>query len=174
MKYIVTINELPLTVDIKEESGTLRIVVDGRPMDNSVVSDQTHHRLLMLLDSRSFDAEVYRSNGTTSVLLAGREFPCIVEDERLVSIRKQAGLAAGSSDTMIKAPMPGLVVRILKNVGDTVAKGERLLIVEAMKMENELKSPIAGKIKEIHAEVGRPVDKGQVLITLSGHGEEVP
>ncbi|TFH53359.1 MAG: acetyl-CoA carboxylase biotin carboxyl carrier protein subunit [Candidatus Zixiibacteriota bacterium] len=148
-------------------------MVDGRPMSNSVVTDQEHHRLLMLLDSRSFDAEVYRSNGVTSVLLAGREFPCIVEDERLVSIRKVAGLTTAGHDTVVKAPMPGLIVRLLKNVGDAVIKGERLLIVEAMKMENELKSPIAGKVKEIHVAVGRPVDKGQILITLSGHDEEV-
>jgi biotin carboxyl carrier protein len=174
VKYLVTINELPLIVDIAEKAGELQIVVDGKTVTNSIVSDASHNRLLMLLDSRSFDAEVYRSNGVTSVLLAGREFPCIVEDERLVSIRKQAGLTTSGHDTEIKAPMPGLIVRFLKNVGDSVEKGERLLIVEAMKMENELKSPIAGKIKSIHAEVGRPVDKGQILITLSGHDEEIP
>jgi biotin carboxyl carrier protein len=173
MKYLVTVNDLSLTVDISEQAGELQIMVDGRPKSSSVVTDQEHHRLLMLLDSRSFDAEVYCSNGVTSVLLAGREFPCIVEDERLVSIRKVAGLTTVGHDTVVKAPMPGLIVRLLKNVGDTVIKGERLLIVEAMKMENELKSPIAGKVKEIHVAVGRPVDKGQLLITLSGHDEEV-
>jgi biotin carboxyl carrier protein len=173
MKYLVTINDLPLTVDISEQAGELQIMVDGRPMSNSVVTDQKHHRLLMLLDSRSFDAEVYRSNGITSVLLAGREFPCIVEDERLVSIRKQAGLTKVSRDTEVKAPMPGLIMRLLKDIGSTVTKGESLLIVEAMKMENELKSPISGRVKEIHIQVGRPVDKGQLLITLSGHDQEV-
>jgi biotin carboxyl carrier protein len=106
-------------------------------------------------------------------LLAGREFPCIVEDERLVLIRKVVGLPTAGHDTVVKAPMPGLIVRLLKNVGDTVTKGESLLIVEAMKMENELKSPIAGKVKDIHVAIGRPVDKGQLLITLSGHDQEV-
>lgn len=173
MKYIVNVNELPVAVEITEESGELRIEVDGKPVSNSVVTDPSHHRLLMLLDSRSFDAEVYHAYGTTSVLLAGREFSCIVEDERLVSIRQQAGLTSASAETHLKAPMPGLVVKVLKNVGDAVVKGERLLIVEAMKMENELRAPIAGRIKEINAEIGRPVDKGQVLITLSENGEEV-
>jgi len=174
MKYLVTVNEVPLTVDISEQAGELRIMVDGRPITSSVVTDQEHHRLLMLLDSRSFDAEVSRSNGVTSVLLAGREFPCIVEDERLVTIRKVAGLTTAGHDTVVKAPMPGLIVRLLKNVGDTVTKGERLLIVEAMKMENELKSPIAGRVKEFHVAIGRPVDKGQALVTLSGHDQEIP
>ena len=173
MKYLVTINDQPLTVEISEQAGELQIMVDGKPMSSSVVTDQAHHRLLMLLDSRSFDAEVYRSNGATSVLLAGREFPCIVEDERLVSIHRQAGLITTGHDTEVKAPMPGLIVRLLKNIGDTVTKGESLLIVEAMKMENELKSPISGKVKEVHIQVGRPVDKGQLLITLSGHDQEV-
>lgn len=174
MKYLVTINERPLTVDITEQAGELRVMVDGRLITSSIVTDREHNRLLMLLDSRSFDAEVYRSNGVTSVLLAGREFPCIVEDERLVSIRKVVGLTTAGHDTVVKAPMPGLIVRLLKNVGDTVTKGERLLIVEAMKMENELKSPIAGKVNEIHVAVGRPVDKGQILVTLSGHDQEIP
>lgn len=174
MKYLVTINDQPLTVEISEQAGELQIMVDGKPMSSSVVTDQAHHRLLMLLDSRSFDAEVYRSNGATSVLLAGREFPCIVEDERLVSIHRQAGLITTGHDTEVKAPMPGLIVRLLKNVGDTVTKGERLLIVEAMKMENELKSPIAGRVKEFHVAIGRPVDKGQALVTLSGHDQEIP
>lgn len=173
MKYVVNVNGLPIAVEIAEESGELRIEVDGKPVANSVVSDQSHHRLLMILDSRSFDAEVYHAYGTTSVLLAGREFSCIVEDERLASIRNQAGLTSASAETHIKAPMPGLVVKVLKTAGDFVVKGERLLIVEAMKMENELKAPITGRIKEIHAEIGRPVDKGQVLITLSEHGQEV-
>ena len=84
------------------------------------------------------------------------------------------GLPTVGQNTVVKAPMPGLIVRLLKNVGDTVTKGERLLIIEAMKMENELKSPIAGRIKEIHVAVGRPVDKGQVLVTLSGHDQEIP
>lgn len=174
MKYMVTVNDQYLTVDITEQSGELRVTVDGRPVVSSVVTDREHKRMSMLLDARSFDAEVSRSNGLTSVLLAGREFSCIVEDERLVSIRKVAGLTSGGHDSVVKAPMPGLIVRLLKNVGDTVTKGERLLIVEAMKMENELKSPIAGKVKEIHVAVGRPVDKGQVLVTLSGHAQEIP
>jgi biotin carboxyl carrier protein len=174
MKYLVTVNEQPLTVDISEQSGELRVTVDGRPIISSVVTDREHKRMSMLLDARSFDAEVSRSNGVTSVLLAGREFSCIVEDERLVSIRRVAGLTTVGHDTVVKAPMPGLVVRLLKSVGDTVTKGERLLIVEAMKMENELKSPIAGKVKEIHVAVGRPVDKGQLLVTLSGHDQEIP
>jgi len=174
MKYQVTINDLPMTVDISEQAGELRVIVDGRLISSSVVTDKEHNRMLMLLDARSFDAEVYRSNGVTSVLLAGREFPCIVEDERLVLIRKVVGLTTAGQNTVVKAPMPGLIVRLLKSVGDTVTKGERLLIVEAMKMENELKSPIAGRVKEIHVAVGRPVDKGQVLVTLSGHDQEIP
>jgi biotin carboxyl carrier protein len=173
VKYLVTVNDLSLTVDISEQAGELQVLVDGRPMSSSVVTDQEHHRTLMLLDSRSFDAEVYHSNGVTSVLLAGREFPCIVEDERLVSIRRVAGLTTTSHDTVVKAPMPGLIVRILKETGETVNKGESLLIVEAMKMENELKSPINGRVIDIHVAIGRPVDKGQSLITLSGHDKEV-
>ncbi len=169
MKYLVTIDDLSFNIDVSDVRGELTLKIDGREIGTSVVTDQDHRRFLMLLDSRSFDSEVAHSNGVTSVLLAGREFECVVEDERLVSIRKVAGIAATSHETHVKAPMPGLIVKLLKNVGDHVKKGESLLLIEAMKMENELKAPADGVVREINAQAGRPVDKGQVLITLSGH-----
>jgi biotin carboxyl carrier protein len=173
VKYLVTINDLSFSVDITECAGKLIIEVNGRAVDNSVVTDGEHQSFLMLLDNRSFDTEVYRTNGLTSVMLSGREFPCLVEDERLVSIRKQAGLGTAKHDIDVKAPMPGMIVKLLKVVGDRVKKGESLLLIEAMKMENELKAPAEGTIKEVHVQTGRPVDKGQTLITLADHGEEI-
>jgi biotin carboxyl carrier protein len=173
MKYQVTINDVPISVDITETGDQLTIKVDGREIANSIVIDQEHRRIHMLLDSRSYDTEVFRNNGYTSVLLSGREFPCIVEDERLVSIRKQAGLTVTNHGTTMKAPMPGLIVKLMCAVDDRVKKGDSLLLIEAMKMENELKAPADGIIKEIHVQSGKPVDKGQILITLSGDGEKV-
>ena len=66
----------------------------------------------------------------------------------------------------LKAPMPGLVLNILVNEGDTIAKGDSLLVLEAMKMENIIKSPTEGVIKKIHAVKGTAVEKNQLLITF--------
>lgn len=167
MKYIVTINEKEYEVAIDDLGERLSIAVDGQPMNSSVVSGKNQHHFLMLLNSKAYDAEVFREYGNTCVFLHGREFDCLVEDQRLVAIRKAAGLRSDSGKRELHAPMPGLVMRILKSAGDTVVKGDPLLVVEAMKMENELKSPSDGTIMEIHAVVGKPVDKGAVLVTFT-------
>jgi biotin carboxyl carrier protein len=164
MKYVVTVNTRQFDIDITENGEGYDISLDGKRCQTSIVNDQTDRRFLMLLDSQSYDTEVFRGNGSSRVFLHGREFECRVEDQRLAAIRRVAGINLPSETKDLHAPMPGLVVKILRAVGEKVRKGEPLLVVEAMKMENELKSPTDGTIKEIAAVVGRPVDKGAVLV----------
>ncbi len=166
MKYVVTIGEQEFEIDIREDGDGVAVSVDGKSLSTSIVSDKEDHRFLMLLDAKAYDTEVFRDNGETNVLLHGREFGCVVEDQRLVAIRKAAGVTTGAARKELHAPMPGLVVKVLREVGSTVKKGEPLLVVEAMKMENELKSPSDGVIKEIAAIVGKPVEKGALLVTF--------
>lgn len=166
MKYVVSIGDREFAVEISESSGKLTAAVEGRTLDTSVVIEPERHRFLMLLDAQSYDAEVFAANGAVSVFMHGREFDCRVEDQRLADIRRTAGVAARSTSNELRAPMPGLVVRILHAPGDTIRKGQPLLVVEAMKMENELKAPADGTIREIHAAVGKPVEKGALLVTF--------
>lgn len=92
-------------------------------------------------------------------------FEVVIEDkcDQLVS---QLGFSTEQSKVIkeITAPMPGLVLDILANVGDTVNEGDSIIILEAMKMENILKAPIAGTIKAIHVKQSDPVDKSQILL----------
>lgn len=166
MRYIVDTGNLSVKVEIVEDSHGLHVQVDGKPVDISVEANRSYNKLLMLLDSRAYDTEVFRDNGRTSVFLLGRRFDCVVEDERLATIREVVGVAAASAGSEIRAPMPGLVVRIVKGVGEKVKRGESVIIVEAMKMENELPSPEDGVIKEVRVKTGQAVDKGDLLITL--------
>ena len=85
-------------------------------------------------------------------------------DELLKSMGLEGALTPKIND--LKAPMPGLVLDIVIKAGDMVSKGDTLLILEAMKMENAIKAPADLKIKEIHTETGSAVDKNQVLITF--------
>lgn len=165
MIYRVTHSGKTFTVDISEANGKLQISVNGRQLESAVESDHQHQKFLMLLDNHSFDTEVFRADGTTQVFMLGREFDCHVIDERLASIREQAGIA-DHHRSELRAPMPGLVTKLLHQVGDNVKKGDPVIIVEAMKMENELRAPSAGTVAEIAATVGKPVDKGQVLMTF--------
>lgn len=166
MRYLVDTGSEKLTVEITEGSNGPEVVVNDEPISLSLVAENGYRHLLMLLDSLSYDTEVFRSNGRTQVFLLGRQFECRVEDERLARVREVAGAAAAASGARLRAPMPGLVVRILREPGAEVKKGESLIIVEAMKMENELKAPSSGRIVEFQVKQGQAVDKGDLLVTL--------
>ncbi len=87
-----------------------------------------------------------------------------------LSVREEVGgglrAAARRADGVVRAPMPGRVVRVLVAVGDEVAEGQGVAIVEAMKMENEIFAPHAGQVTEVPAVAGRPVESGEPLVVL--------
>ena len=140
---------------------------DGRPVEFKYTQGRNLRRFLMLLDTFSFDVEVNRQNERYFVTVHGREFEVFAEDKRLDTLRKVAGLGLSTDHQKeIKAPMPGLVVRVLKEPGQAVAKGEGLIIMEAMKMENELKSPTDGEIGEVLVTTRQSVEKGECLVKL--------
>lgn len=167
MKYSVTVNETVYEVDVNNDGTTTTVKLNGKQVDFKFMSGRDKHHFLMLLDAKTHDTEVFEYNGFLNVFMHGHEFECYVEDQRLVEIRKAAGMKLTDHHKELHAPMPGLVMRILKNVGDQVKKGDSVMVVEAMKMENELKSPTDGVIKDIHAVAGKPVDKGAILITFT-------
>lgn len=118
----------------------------------------------ILLDGRSYEARVEETPSTLVVVIDGRRFEIEVRDPRRFS-RKGAGGGADGVHT-VAAPMPGKVVRVLAAAGDEVAAGQGLLVVEAMKMQNEMKSPRAGKVLSMSASEGATVAAGEVLATI--------
>ena len=136
-------------------------------LDFVVQQDGSFH---ILQNGKSYRAEIIHSDFGSkkmSLQINGKTFEVSIADhyDRLV---KQLGLASGGSQKVneIKAPMPGLVLNVEVNIGQKVKKGDGLLILEAMKMENVIKSAGDGIIKEILIEEGMAVDKGQLLIQL--------
>ena len=123
----------------------------------------------LLLGERSYQV-LASKNGTNgwSLHLSGRHLMAQVVDERTRSIREVAGLQGGPRGTSsLKAPMPGMVVKVEVREGDQVMPGQGLVIVEAMKMENELKAEGEGRVSKILVEPGQAVDKDQVLIEFA-------
>jgi biotin carboxyl carrier protein len=107
------------------------------------------------------------SGKTVCVSIKGKKHTVVVDDDRSILFKKFATKAhAGSGAHVIRAPMPGLISRIEINVGELVTKGRGLLVLEAMKMENEIRANQAGRIKMIHVEKGKPVEKDEPLITI--------
>ncbi len=121
----------------------------------------------LLVDGKSYDLRLEEKNDKVRVSVRDQQFLVDVVDERRRRLREAAGHKLHVEGAqVIEAPMPGKVVRLLVKVGDEVAEGQGLVVVEAMKMENELKSPKAGKVKEITAKEGLAVEGGAKLLVV--------
>jgi len=118
-------------------------------------------------DTKMLRAVYDQGQRESFVQIEGREFPVAVETERDRLLKRFEGIGGHSHHhAEIRASMPGLVIRLAAKEGSDVTKGQALLILEAMKMENEIRSPADGLIKSIHAKQGQTVEKGDLLIVL--------
>jgi biotin carboxyl carrier protein len=164
MKYVSTVNGNEYLIEIIDER---HIIVNGRKytVDFNSVSGQPVYSLLV--DSKSFEGFVYPGETEWEVLLMGRQYPVMVEDEREKRLRAAAGGSVSETgEYHLKAPMPGMVVSIPVEEGQEIEKGQVLLILESMKMQNELKAPRAGSIGRIRVKPGESVEQRQTLLSL--------
>jgi biotin carboxyl carrier protein len=167
VKYTVTIRGRSFDVEIRGGE----VLLDGvsRPAELETMPG-TPLRRLILPDHAVTFAIARRSDGWT-LLAAGEIWEPIVLDERTRQLRdltRRSGHQVGL--VPVKAPMPGLVLRLEVAVGETVRAGQGVVVLEAMKMENELKAPVAGRVAAIHAQAGQPVDKGVTLVEVESEG----
>jgi biotin carboxyl carrier protein len=164
MKYIATVEEKEFLVEVIDDR---HINVNGKTyeVDFESVSGQPVYSLIV--DGRSHEAYVQENDNVWQVLLRGRLYPVTVEDEREKRLRAAAGAGvAETGEFHLKAPMPGLVVAIPVAEGQEVKKGQVLLILESMKMQNELKSPRDGIVNRIKVRVGESVEQKQSLLNV--------
>lgn len=142
-----------------------RVIVDGNEfMVDGRKTGQSNYSLL--IDNRSFEVDVDVTEDEYRVLLDGRLYRIDMADERRMRVgENQSGIEA-SGRQEVKVPMPGKVVALLASEGDVVEKGQGLVIIEAMKMENEVRSPRNGEVKEIRVNPGESVEAGQVLVVV--------
>ena len=164
MKYITTIGNKQYLVEIIDDR---HISVDGKiyEVDFESVSGQPVYSLIV--DGKSHESYVAQVDDIWQVLLRGRLYPASVEDEREKRLRAAAGGGvAETGEFHLKAPMPGLVVTIPVSEGQEVKKGQVLLILESMKMQNELKSPRDGKVNRIKVKAGESVEQRQTLLSV--------
>ncbi|PWB70073.1 MAG: hypothetical protein C3F07_17745 [Anaerolineales bacterium] len=164
MKYITTIDGKEFLIEIIDER---HISVNGKTydVDFEAVSGQPVYSLIV--DGRSHEAYVQEGDDAWQVLLRGRLYPITVQDEREKRLRAAAGGGvAETGEFHLKAPMPGLVVSIPVEEGQQVTKGQVLIILESMKMQNELKSPRDGVINRIKVKAGESVEQKQPLLSV--------
>jgi pyruvate carboxylase subunit B len=168
MKYFVTIGEERVEVDLGSGGATFG-TGETVPVELAAVPGTALRHLL--LGDDGWRLTVVREKDGWTISTGGRRFRVRVEDERTHAIREMSGvdgLDAGPQE--LRAPMPGLVVRVLVEAGQEVEPGDGLVVMEAMKMENELRADAAGRVAEIRVEEGATVAQGQVLVTLEAEG----
>jgi len=164
MKYITTVDSKEYLVEIVDEK---HISINGKivEVDFESVSGQPVYSLIV--DGKSHESYVQQGDDNWQVLLRGRLYPVTVEDEREKRLRAAAGGGvAESGEFHLKAPMPGLVVAIPVEEGREIKKGQVILILESMKMQNELKSPRDGTIGRIRVKAGESVEQKQTLLSV--------
>jgi biotin carboxyl carrier protein len=163
MRYFVTIAGRTLEVELRGDA----VLVDGDPLslDVAAVPGTTLRHLLAGGASVLLAAQRGSDAGSWELQLDGVRYEVDVEDERTRAIRSRVGAAEGARGPRpVKAPMPGLVVRVEVAPGEQVAAGQGVVIVEAMKMQNELKADGPGVVRKIHVQAGTAVEKGVTLV----------
>ncbi|HYW05846.1 MAG TPA: biotin/lipoyl-containing protein [Longimicrobium sp.] len=164
MRYFVTVGDRTVEVDLTGATPT----VDGTPTQAELARLPGTPVRSLLVDGRSHSitAQPGDRRGRWQISLDGRRYDADAVDERTRAIRELTGGDDDAAEKTILAPMPGLVVKIEVAVGDAVKAGQGLVIVEAMKMENELKAPADGVVAKIAVKERQTVDKGAILIVL--------
>ena len=165
MKYVVDVNGSRVVVELTSDG----VLVDGAPLRAHLADISGTPIHLVTIGNAVHRVAVRRlgQRGRYSLWLDGFRFDVEALDERTRTIRDMtAEHAIPAGPTPLVAPMPGLVVRVDARVGEQVRAGQGLVVMEAMKMENELRAHAAGTVKAVHASPGMAVEKGTVLVEL--------
>ncbi len=151
--------ELPASFDASV-GGTVECVVDGRVVvvDACVLQPGV---MSLVMDGRQYRCVL----DGDAVVIGGARYGVEVEDPRSLQGRRGSGVGA-AGPRAVKAPMPGRVVRVLVVIGEDVTEQQGVVVIEAMKMQNELKSPKAGRVVRVAVVVGDTVGSGDVLVVV--------
>lgn len=153
-------------------NGKQEFTVEGNSLNGTAIEwdllelrNDTFH---IIKDNKSYNATLISFNAEEKTMVLnvnGNDYEVSIKDKNDLLLQ-QLGISAKTSSAvqLLKAPMPGLIINVSVNVGDEVKKGDTLLILEAMKMENVIKSPRDGKIKKVNVELRKAVEKNQVML----------
>ena len=166
MKYFVTVGAQTIEVEVDGD----RVLVGGEAIDAQLapLPGTPLYHLLLRGESWTVAAQPLEGDGRWAMGVVGERVEVVVQDERTREIEALTRTAPGAAGpAVVRAPMPGLVVRVEVADGQRVDAGAGLVVVEAMKMENELRAPRAGVVQTVHVTAGQTVEKGVALVTLA-------
>ena len=164
MKFEAQLGRETIPIEIAGADGRFTVTLEGETVH--VDARQTGEGIWsMLLAGASYVADVTERDGVYLVEVDGERYPIRVEEETRYIIRTR-GARGADRGQVLRAPMPGRVTLIEVAPGQAVAPGDGLIVLEAMKMENEFKAQVAGTVKEIRVAPGQAVNPGDVLLVI--------
>ena len=162
MTYEVTIDGKLHRVELTPGAeGRTQCVLDGRQLSVDAV-EAGHDVLSIVIDGRAWEVKRERVSGEMHLVIAGERYAAEIRDPRSLRARKAAGAGLEGPKRLV-SPMPGKVVRVLVAPGTEVESGQGVIVVEAMKMQNEIKSPKKGRVSKIIVVEGATVNAGEAL-----------
>lgn len=164
-RFLAIWNGREVEVDVAKEGERLRVHFDDETHDLDLrhLGDGT---LSVLVDGESYEVVLEQKDEKVTAGLRGRSYRFEVLDERRARMRVGRAKLGGEGPQVVLSPMPGRVVRINVKVGERVAAGQAVAVVEAMKMENELRAARDGEVREVIAAVGKAVEAGEKLLVI--------
>ena len=165
MKYFVNVNGHDHEVNLTERLGELLVEVDGESIDLVYEEVDSLGQVLAIVGGASFGVSIEGDSTKAGITIAGHFYDVEIEDERERAAHA-AARAAGAGGGLVKSVMPGIVISLLAVEGDAVEEGQPLLVLEAMKMQNEIAAPTAGVVKRIFVNEGEAVSAGAKLVEI--------
>ena len=166
MKYYAKVNGKEHVVEVVERLGELIVKVDGKPLDMSYRQIDDGGQVALSIGNLSYGVSIDGGRHKGAATIAGQRYNLEIEDERERAAHAAERESQKGGGT-VKSVMPGVVVKLLVKEGDSVEKGQPLLILEAMKMQNEIAAPSNGTVKSLHVKEKEAVASGAKLVTLS-------
>lgn len=164
MKYITTVNGQEYIIEIDQEN---EITVNGERHGIDFEQLAQDGTLSLLIDNRSLEAIVDERDEAWEVLLHGELYTVNVQDERAYRLAQARGqLSDAAEAVVIRSPMPGLILDVRVEEGEPVEQGQTVVILESMKMENELRAGRDGMVTRVHVGKGDSVEKNQELVAI--------
>ena len=163
MMYEITVSGRLRRVRVERSGAGYLVAIDDGPPRAIDARRLPNDTLSMIVQSRSFDAVLTRRAGGFDVNVLGTQHACEVVDPRRAALR----VADGAAEGLLATSMPGRVVAVHVQAGDAVERGQPVVVVEAMKMENELKAPCAGTVTDVLVRPGQPVEANAKLLRIT-------
>jgi biotin carboxyl carrier protein len=162
VQFEATVDGRTVRVEVRGGDGRYTVALDGRPLVLDL-QETSRDFVSLLIDGRNYEVGLERRPGGYRVVLPDDILDVELADAArgAVDVRK-----VPSGPTRVMAPMPGKIVRLLVAAGQDVAAGQGLVVMEAMKMENELKAPRAGRVRELPVREGQAVETGALVAVV--------